>query len=108
MTSFHNGRITGLDVCLRKPIIATCGSDKTVRIWNYVTRQVEVVTQFNEELYSVAIHPNGFYVIVGFQDKVRMMNVYSSTIRPYKDIAIKSCHEIRFSHGGHLFACASN
>lgn len=33
--SFHRGVITGMDVCIRKPLIATCGLDRSVRIWNY-------------------------------------------------------------------------
>ena len=33
--SFHRGIITGMDVCIRKPLIATCGLDRSVRIWNY-------------------------------------------------------------------------
>ena len=33
--AFHRGVITGMDVCIRKPLIATCGLDRSVRIWNY-------------------------------------------------------------------------
>ena len=33
--SFHSGQVTGLDVCLRKPLVATCSNDRSVRIWNY-------------------------------------------------------------------------
>lgn len=33
--AFHHGVITGMDVCIRKPLIATCGLDRSVRIWNY-------------------------------------------------------------------------
>lgn len=29
--------ITGLDVCARKPVFATCGADRTVRLWSYTT-----------------------------------------------------------------------
>ena len=32
--AFHNGQILGLDVCMRKPLIATCSLDRSVRIWN--------------------------------------------------------------------------
>ena len=34
-----------------------------------------------------------------------MMNVFADTIQQYKDLPIKHCREIVFSHGGHLFAC---
>lgn len=35
--SNHHSQITGLDVCIRKPLIATCSTDKSVRIWNFET-----------------------------------------------------------------------
>ena len=35
---FHNGSITGLDVAIQRPIIATCSrDDSTIRLWNYMT-----------------------------------------------------------------------
>jgi len=38
--SFHYSQILGLDLCRRKPIIATCAVDRSVRIWNYETKSV--------------------------------------------------------------------
>lgn len=35
--SNHHSSITGVDVCIRKPIIATCSTDRSVRIWNFET-----------------------------------------------------------------------
>ena len=35
--TFHYSQIMGLDVCARKPLIATCSMDKSVRIWNFET-----------------------------------------------------------------------
>jgi len=105
--SFHSNTITGLDICIRKPLAVTCGLDNTVRVWNYVERSLEVVKHFNEEPYAVAFHPSGFHIVVGFADKLRMMNVFQNTIKTYKEIHIKACREIRFSHGGHLFAATN-
>jgi len=36
-----------------------------------------------------------------------MMNVIQKNLRTYKEIPIKSCREIKFSHGGHLFAATN-
>lgn len=38
--SFHSEGVTGLDICIRKPLIATCSLDCSVRIWNYETKYV--------------------------------------------------------------------
>ena len=35
--SYHHGAVTGVDVCIRKPLIATCSTDRSVRIWNFET-----------------------------------------------------------------------
>ena len=105
---FHSRSISGLDVCIKKNLIATCSQDKTVRIWNNSNPPtLEICELFNDEAYSVAFHPSGFHLIVGFTDRVRMMNVFSKSLKPYNTIAIKACREIKFSHGGHLFACAN-
>ena len=97
-----------MDICIKKNLIATCSIDKTVRIWNNSNSPtLEICELFNDEAYSVAFHPSGFHLIVGFTDRVRMMNVFSKSLKPYNTIAIKACREIRFSNGGQLFACAS-
>ena len=57
---------------------------------------------------SVAFHPSGLHIIVALQDKIFLCNVLSRTINHYRSLPIKGCQEIKFSHGGHLFACAAN
>ncbi len=32
---YHSSAIVGMDVCIRKPLIATASKDKTIKIWNY-------------------------------------------------------------------------
>lgn len=99
--------ITGLDVCFRKPIVATCGLDKTIRIWNYLGGNCELLKQFNEEAHSLSVHPSGLHLLVGFTDKLRLMNILMDDIRVFKEFAIKSCKECQFSNGGHLFAAVN-
>ena len=55
-------RITGLDICIRKPILVTCGADKTVRVWNYHEKTCEIVKFFHEDAFSVALHPSGKFI----------------------------------------------
>ena len=35
VSSFHSKSILGLDVCIKKQMIATCANDRTIRFWSY-------------------------------------------------------------------------
>ena len=48
--AFHAGVVTGLDTCVRKPLVATCGTDRTVRIWNYLDKSSDIFKTFTEEV----------------------------------------------------------
>ena len=103
---FHNQEITGLDVCIRKQLIVTCSRDRSVKIWNYVNKTVEISYTTQEEALAVAFHPSGFHVIVSIQDKIMILNVLSKNLMIQKSIQAKQSHEIQFSNGGHLFIAA--
>ena len=102
---FHSEAVTGLDICLRKQLIVTCSEDKSIRIWNYATKELEVCKYQNEKCLAVAFHPSGFHIVVALNDKIQFMNVFSNELKTFKSISIKNCIEIQFSNGGHLVAC---
>ncbi len=95
--------ITGLDTCIRKPMIVTCGIDKSVRIWNVMDKTSESLKCFKEEALAIAMHPSGFHLVVAFSDKLRMLNILMDDIRPYREFPVKQCHEVRFSHGRDIY-----
>ncbi|KAK0134411.1 Cilia- and flagella-associated protein 57 [Merluccius polli] len=103
-SSFHSKPITGLSICIRKPLVATCSLDRSVRVWNYDTNVLELYKEFQEEALSVSLHPSGLFLLVGFTDKLRMMNLLIDDIRTFKEFTVRGCRECVFSHGGHLFA----
>ncbi|XP_053325091.1 cilia- and flagella-associated protein 57 [Spea bombifrons] len=104
---WHSAPITGLSICIRKPLIATCSLDHSVRIWNYENNSLELYKEYQEEAYSVSLHPSGLYALVGFSDKLRLMNLLIDDIRPFKEFTVRGCRECAFSHGGHLFAAVN-
>ncbi|XP_062337115.1 cilia- and flagella-associated protein 57-like [Osmerus eperlanus] len=105
--SFHSNVITGLSICIRKPLIATCSLDHSVRIWNFENNVLELSKEFQEEAFSVALHPSGLFLLVGFSDKLRLMNLLMDDIRTFKEFTIRGCRECAFSHGGHMFAAVN-
>ena len=67
---FHRAEITGLDVCIRKELIATCSKDRTVSVWNYAHKTHEISTLFTEECLTLAFHPSGLHLVLALQDKI--------------------------------------
>eukprot|EP01059_Diplonema_ambulator_P004009 TRINITY_DN13707_c0_g1_i1.p1 TRINITY_DN13707_c0_g1~~TRINITY_DN13707_c0_g1_i1.p1 ORF type:complete len:1204 (+),score=482.85 TRINITY_DN13707_c0_g1_i1:137-3748(+) len=101
---FHSSPITGLDTCVRKPLVATSSKDRSIKIWNHVDHTLEMSRTFHSEATSIAIHPSGLHILVGFSDKLRFMNLYGDDIREFKSFPIRQCPECRFSTGGQYFA----
>lgn len=89
---FHNKPITGMDVCLQRPLVATCShEDSTIRIWNYKNFACKLLRMFyfrvkdtnqsdadNKPLLTLAFHPTGYYLAVGCTDKLRLFYVLSN------------------------------
>nr|CAD7457121.1 unnamed protein product [Timema tahoe] len=104
----HHGPVIGLATCAWKPIFLTCGHvDRTVRVWNYEEGTQELVKQYQEDLYCVALHPTGLFTVIGFSDKLRFMILLIDDIQPVREFPVRSCQECVFSTSGHLFAAVN-
>ncbi|NWX19701.1 CFA57 protein, partial [Aegotheles bennettii] len=103
----HSASITGLDVCIRKPILATCSLDRSVRIWNYKMNTLELYKEYREEAYTVSLHPTGLFCLVGFSEKLRFISLLYEDMHVFKEFAVRKCRECSFSNGGHLFAAVN-
>jgi len=111
LTTYSQGHQVGpvlqVDVCVQRPIVVTCGTDKTVRVWNFELHHYELLHHCPEEPTTVAVHPSGFQLVVAFKERVRIYQLLQESLCQVKELAIKACRFVRYSHGGHLFACAS-
>ncbi len=45
--------------------VVTCGVDRTIRVWNYLTMEMELTKEFEEHVSSVALHPTGLNILAG-------------------------------------------
>jgi WD40 repeat protein len=104
LESYHSNAITGMDLCVRKPLLATCSSDKSIRIWNYLTGTCELMKTFGDEPQSISLHPSGLYLLAGFSDKLRLLNILMDDLRPVREFSIRACKKCIFANGGHIFA----
>ena len=115
---FHSGPITRMDVAVQRPLLVTCSrEDSTIRIWNYLTNTCELAREYYvlddmtikeavKPLLTVAMHPSGYYMAAGFTDKIRIYHILHDELREFRNLEIKNCSQMRFSHGGQWFAAA--
>lgn len=78
-----------MDACIKKPFIATTSIDRTVKVWSYTAQNgfnLEIDHHVKDEPCCVAFHPSGFHLVVGFNERIRMMNLFEKILAPYKDI----------------------
>jgi len=107
-SGFHCGSVSSLDVAVQRPVAVTCcAEDCTVRIWNFAANTCEVGSTFlGDHPLSVALHPFGYLLGVGFQDKLRFFHVLSDEFRLLREFPTRAAKMLRFSNGGHLIAAA--
>jgi WD40 repeat protein len=112
-----------MDVALQRPIIITSSqTDKTIRVWNYLTGHCEyckiILTEKDDvekemDILSVAIHPNGYYIAVSDKEMIRFFHLCYKELRFYNNDVVgndnpkSNCYLLKFSHGGHLLAAVS-
>lgn len=78
--------------------------DRALKIWNYETDEIELAQSFEDDIYSVALHPTGLYCVIGFSDKLRYMTIMIDEIITTKEFNIRNCKLSCFSKMGHIFA----
>lgn len=57
---------------------------------------LELFKEFQDEAYSVALHPTGLFILVGFSDKLRLMNLLIDDIRTFKEFTVRGCREVGY------------
>lgn len=104
----HHGSINGLAMCAWKPVFMTCGEiDRSIRLWDFETESLIMLKQYDQDIFSVALHPMGLFCLIGFTDKLRFMSILIDDLLPMHEIAIRNCRIVRFSYNGHLFAAVN-
>jgi len=102
----HCDKIVGLDVAIQRQVCITCSLDKTIRVWNLLTKQCETVRRFPDAPLSIALHPFGFLAAAVFMDKIRFLTLLKGELRTSKEVGLKNGTTLRFSQGGHYLAVA--
>lgn len=57
-----------------------------MKVWNYSESVSTITAEYDEEALALAFHPSGFHLVVAFQDKIRMLNIFDDHLLTYKEI----------------------
>ncbi|CAM9162267.1 unnamed protein product [Pylaiella littoralis] len=107
-TGVPSSRITGVSVAIWKPLVATVGMDKALRVWNFQDKASELISFFDDVPLAVSLHPSGLYLLVSFGEKVRLYSILMEDVRELKEFVVKHCRVVCFSGGGQYFSFAHN
>ena len=56
-------------------------------MWNYSDYTSTISAEYDEEALALAFHPSGFHLVVAFNDKIRMLNIFDEKhLVTYKEI----------------------
>ena len=79
-------------------------------IWHYSPHPgalyLQVVKSLTDMIQAVAIHPTGFYLVIGHLDRVKVYTIHPDDVAPahFEHHDIRGCTEIQFSNGGNMYA----
>ncbi|GIQ80608.1 hypothetical protein KIPB_001434, partial [Kipferlia bialata] len=104
----HQDRVTGVDVCHNKAIVATCSTDRSVKVWDFGHGTLSARARFAELPMCVALHPDGMRLAVGFRNKLRLCRVLGDVVVSEQEMQIKNTRSVKYSTTGSLLAVAAD
>ena len=81
---FHKHKVNAVSTCMKQQILATASSDHILFIWQYTTHPgqltLQTVKSLTDLIQAVAIHPSGFYLVIGHLDRVKVYTVHTEDV----------------------------
>lgn len=96
-----------IDTCILKPIVATAGSDRSLRVWNFDTNNFELMTKFDHEIVSLSLHPSSLQILICFEQYAEVSYIYNGSLSTVWRLDVETNGCSCFSHGGQYFALVS-
>eukprot|EP00933_Yihiella_yeosuensis_P062327 TRINITY_DN65281_c0_g1_i1.p1 TRINITY_DN65281_c0_g1~~TRINITY_DN65281_c0_g1_i1.p1 ORF type:complete len:1448 (+),score=315.52 TRINITY_DN65281_c0_g1_i1:96-4439(+) len=115
----HHGKITAMSPGWSRRIVATCGEDKMLKVWNYPSEQGEAeANAFSADLSiqaspfetptAIAVHPIGFQVAIILEDMLRIYHLSpKEATRTHFDLLLKHPGTVAYSNSGNVLAVST-
>ena len=78
-----------------------------MKIWNYYESETNekrgvLSKYFKEEPLSVAMHPFGIFLTVGFANGFKVFAILTESLFSLKEVGLNNCRIVKYSNGGHF------
>lgn len=111
LAASHSGAVVAVATCASRAVAASVGAaDGALRITHLATGRTLLAIECGQgrSARSLALHPDGHAVLLGFQDSLRLAQVLADGCAPLQDFPTSSpCDRCAFSHGGQYFAAGT-
>mmetsp|Transcript_23537 Transcript_23537/g.75534 ORF Transcript_23537/g.75534 Transcript_23537/m.75534 type:complete len:1018 (+) Transcript_23537:120-3173(+) len=103
------GSIFAMDVAMSRPLVAVCGKDQTLRIFDHTRCRCEIVHESPADAAPVclSIHPSAFQLALSNKKSVLIFSILHQSLCLLRSIYLTNCLRVQYSHGGHQFACGT-
>lgn len=69
---------------------------------------VKYYTDKNDsQIECVDVHPSGYYLALGFSDKLKIVHLMHNLVKDYKEILLKGVDLVKFSDSG-AYLCVNS
>lgn len=107
--SFHTQiegekNIVCMDICTWKTILATGGYDKTLRIWDFKRKAVDLIHHCEDDIVSISLHPMSLQILLCCKTYVSISEILQNRLSPVWRRNIQTNGSSCFSNGGHYYA----
>ncbi|MEN2496147.1 MAG: Cilia- and flagella-associated protein 57 [Marteilia pararefringens] len=103
----HQNEITCITSSERKPYMVTCCTEGKISVWNYKNKSLELalkISSDSDRIQGMDIHPNGLFVAISSQNKIKIYSLFFAGLKLYSEIQIRSPSIVKFSNNGAFMA----
>lgn len=100
------GLINDISVSTLRNCIATAGSDRFIRIWDFAAGKFKqsVATMYETDLNDISLHPFGIQLAIAANEGIRVFYVLEEEVRLAVEISGRQCMAVQYSSGGQWLA----
>ncbi len=97
---YHRHKVNAIATCMKQPLLATAAGDNTLMVWNYTAHpgnlNLQIVKGLNDIIQAIAIHPSGFFIVIGHLDRVMIYTLQQDEVTKaeFQHHDMRGCTEI--------------